>query len=368
MSAPDTTGPVVAYSERLGEITDIERRLERELGAQIRRVSVWSAQDVRDHAADCDAILVGAVEPMDAAALAELKRCRILVRRGAGVDNVDIAAATALGLPVAFVPDATVEEVSDHALALLLAVARRVALLDGAVRGGAWTRDATTLAQYRRGIRRLDSLTLGIIGLGRIGQALTRKSRGLFGSLVAFDPYADEAVATSLGVRLTGFEELLAEADLISLHAPSTPETHHLFDAAAFGRMKPGAGLVNTARGGLVDEVALAAAMREGRLAGAGLDVTETEPLPADSPLLAIDGVLLTAHSAQISETASDELRRRAVDAAIAGLQGRVPAALADRSVLDRADCRLTAPRPWDPASGDQTERDGQTQRGGATG
>lgn len=304
-------------------------------------MSLWTAADVRANAADADAVLVGAVELMDGPALAELKRCRILVRRGVGVDNVDIAAATALGLAVAFVPDASVEEVSDHALALLLALERKITQLDAAVRRGAWGKDGSTLVGVRRGIRRLRTLTLGITGIGRIGQALARKARPIFGTVIAFDPYAKPGVADALGVALVSFDGLLARADLISIHTPLTAETRHLFDAAALARMKAGSYLVNTARGPLVDEKALVAALRDGPLAGAGVDVTEQEPLPADSALLGLENVLITAHSAATSESADDELRTRAVDAVVLALQGRRPAALANPEVLSAANCRL---------------------------
>lgn len=317
-------------------------------------MSLWSAAEVRANASEADAILVGAVEPMDAAALAELARCRILVRRGVGVDNVDVAAATDLGLPVAYVPDASVEEVSDHALALLLALERRVSALDRAVRQGAWTRDATTLAPHRRGMRRLSTLTLGIAGIGRIGAALARKARPIFGALLAYDPYATEHAAAAVGAALVPFDDLLARADAISIHAPHTPETHHLFDERAFARMRAGAYLVNTSRGGLVDEAALAAALGAGRLAGAGLDVTEQEPLAPDSPLLRMESVLFTAHSAAMSESADLDLRRRAVEAAVAALQGRRPAALANPEVLSRPNCRLALAAERSAATGDR--------------
>ncbi|MBI2755955.1 MAG: C-terminal binding protein [Chloroflexi bacterium] len=333
---------IVAYSERLGPITDYERRLERDLDADLRRVPLWSPADVQEFAADADAVIVGAVEPMDAAALASMARCRILVRRGVGVDNVDIEAATRLGIPVAYVPDASVEEVSDHALALLLTLERKISTLHGAVKDGVWGRDTTALIGLRRGIRRFSTLTLGIVGFGRIGQALARKSRSIFGTLVVSDPFASEALAAAHGAALVSFDELLDQADLVSIHSALTPETRHLFGHETFARMKRGAYLVNTARGGLVDEQALVAALTRQHLAGAALDVNEQEPLPEDSALLALPSVLLTGHSAGHSETSSDELRERAVQAAVDALEGRVPAALANPQVLTSQTSRLT--------------------------
>lgn len=328
---------LVAYSERLAPITSIERRLERELDADVRLVRLWTPSDARANAADAQAVVVGAVEPIGAAMLGELTACRILVRRGVGVDNIDLDAATEIGLPVAFVPDASVEEVSDHALALLLALERRVAVLDRAVRDGIWTADATRLAESRQGMRRLRTLTLGILGLGRIGRALAGKAGPIYGRVIGHDPFLPPEVAVE-GVELASLETVLAEADAVSLHVPLTPATRHLLGRANLARMKPASVLVNTARGGLVDEDALALALEAGHIAAAGLDVTEHEPLPATSPLLALRGVLVTAHSAAASDSSTRDLRERAVEAVALGLQGLPPAAIANPDVLRRAN------------------------------
>ena len=341
MSSPRADRPVVVFSERLGPITEHERRVESEAGAELRRVSLWSPEEIRANAADADVLIVGAVEPFTAASLRELPRCRLVVRRGVGYDNVDVAAATELGIPVAYVPDASVEEVSDHALALLLALARRLGPLDSAVKGGQWSRDAGAVLARRKGIRRLKDLTLGIVGLGRIGQALARKARPLFREVLASDPYLAPERAAEHGASLVPFDTLLERADLISLHSPLTPETTHLFSEQTLARMKRGSYLVNAARGPLVDEAALARALQAGHLAGAGLDVTEREPIEPDSPLLSMEQVILTAHSGAASESAGDELRRRSVEAAIRGLRHERPAALANPEVLERPGCRL---------------------------
>jgi D-3-phosphoglycerate dehydrogenase len=337
-----TRRPVVGYSERLGPITDVERRLEEQEGAELRRVSLWTAGDIRAQAADAVAVMVGSVEPLTAEALAELRSCRVVVRRGVGVDNVDLRAATALGIPVAFVPDASVQEVSDHALSLLLALERRIFPLDRAVRSGMWQRDPSALAEPRRGIRRLDSLTLGIVGLGRIGAALARKARPSYGALLAHDPLrAPDRIVD--GVTMVGFEELLERSDHISLHAPLTPDTYHLIDERALSRMRTGSVLVNTARGGLIDEEALADALTRGHLAGTGLDVTEEEPMSAGSRLLTTTNVIVTGHSAMVSDYGAAELRRRAADAVVQVLRGRRPAWIANAEVLDLPQCRLPA-------------------------
>lgn len=336
------TRPIVAYSERLGHLTSTEKRLETECGADVRRVSLWTRDEIRENAGDADIVFVGSVEPFGAHALEELARARLIVRRGVGTDNIDLEAATALGIGVAYVPDASVEEVSDHALALLLALERRVSTLDRAVRGGVWARDASAMSSAREGMRRMRTLTLGIVGLGRIGHALARKSEAIYGTVLGHDPVVDRVDGAN--VEIVGFADLVSRSDSISLHAPLTNETRSLFDHGVLSQMKEGAYLVNTSRGGLVDERALVAALEAGHLGGAGLDVTEREPLPSESPLLAMPNVILTGHSAASGVTSNAELRAKTVDAAVAALQGRLPEGLANPEVLNGPASRLRTP------------------------
>jgi D-3-phosphoglycerate dehydrogenase len=253
-----------------------------------------------------------------------LPRLRVVARYGVGVDTVDLAAATARGVVVANVPDYGTEEVSNHAIAMLLALHRGLPRYDRAVRAGTWNfRSAGT-------ILRLAGLTLGLVGVGRIGGAVARKLRPFGVTCLATDPFA---TVLPEGVGAVPLDELLAGADLVSVHAPLTAETHHLIDARALARMKPTAILVNTSRGGLVDTAALAAALREKRIAGAGLDVLETEPLGADSPLAALDNVLLTPHAAFYSEGSIVELKRKTALAVLDALAGRRPASVVNPEV-----------------------------------
>lgn len=336
--------PVVILSERLGAIGPEERRVEA-AGATLRSAPLWTHDEIRTNGAGAAIVIIGAVEPFDAAALASLPDLQVVVRRGVGYDNVDVEAATRLGIVVAHVPDASVEEVSDHALTLLLAIERRIVPLDRAVHAGAWQKDIKGIAAVRTGIRRLSELTLGIVGFGRIGRALARKARPLYARIVVADPFVTESGAREAGAVLVTIEELFASADHVSLHAPLVPSTRHLIDDAALARLRPGAIIVNTSRGGLVDEPAVVRAVGQGRLVAAGLDVTEHEPLPADDPLLGAVGIVLTAHSASSSETAGLELARRSMDAAVDVLAGRRPVSVVDPTVFESPALRATGLR-----------------------
>jgi len=330
---PAARPAVVVLSERLGAVTAQERRLEA-AGAVVRGAPLWTREDIVANAAGAEVVILGAVEPFDAAAMERLPGLLAVVRRGVGHDNVDLDAASRLGIVVANVPDASVEEVSDHALALLLAVERAVPWLDAAVHEGRWRHDPAEIEAIRRGARRLNRLTLGVVGFGRIGRALARKARAVYGRVVASDPVVAPDEAARAGVELLGLDDLLGAADHVSLHAPLLPATRHLIGARALAAMRPGAVLVNTSRGGLVDEAAVLAAVESGHLRGAGLDVTGQEPLAPDDPLLRSRRVVLTAHPAAASSTTAVELVARSVDAAIDLVNGRRPASVVNEDVL----------------------------------
>jgi D-3-phosphoglycerate dehydrogenase / 2-oxoglutarate reductase len=275
--------------------------------------------EMLEHGREADALLVIG-EPLSAAVIERLDRCRVIARFGAGLDNVDIDAATGKGIQVTYVPGASVEEVSDHVLAMLFALARRMPDLDAATRRGDWA-----VLDRLPPFRRLAEQTVGIIGLGRIGQTLARKVRGLGIGLVASDPYLPDGEVSALGARPLPLPELLAASDFVSIHTPLTPETRHLIGAAELARMKPTACLLNAARGGVVDQAALVEALREGRLAGAGIDVFEAEPLPPDDPLQALDNVVLSPHAAHHSLESMNELRGQVIADVAAVLRGEEP-------------------------------------------
>ena len=251
--------------------------------------------------------------PVTAAVLDAAPRCRFISRLGIGIDMIDIAAATRRGVAVANTPDYCVDEVVAHTLAMTLWLVRGLGRFDAAVRDGEWAAAAAYPAAARPA-----ATVIGVVGLGRIGAQVAAQAAALGFEVLGHDPYA----AAPAGVRLTSLEDLLAKSHLVTLHAPLTAETRHLIRADTIGLMRPGALLVNTCRGGLIDEAAVAAALRAGRLAGAAMDVFETEPLPADSPLRSLPNVLLSPHAAWYSTASLAALPVRAAQQVVDFLAG----------------------------------------------
>jgi D-3-phosphoglycerate dehydrogenase / 2-oxoglutarate reductase len=249
--------------------------------------------------ADVDAVLVRSATRIDAEALAAADRLSVVARAGIGLDNVDVAAATARGVLVVNAPTANIVSAAEHAVALLLAVARHVPAADASLKSGEWKRSRFT------GVEVADK-TVGVVGLGRIGVLVAQRLSAFGTRLLAYDPYVQPARAAQLGVRLVDLDELLAESDFVTIHLPKTPETVGLIGARELALAKPGIRIVNAARGGLVDEQALADALRSGRVAGAGLDVFATEP-PTDSPLFALPNVVVTPHLGASTVEAQDK-------------------------------------------------------------
>lgn len=282
----------------------------------------WRDEDsALAHMADADVVIIQSLRKLlNARTIPLLPKCRGLIRASIGYDSIDVAAATARGILVCNVPNYCVEEVADHALALLLAAVRHLGRQDRAIRAGVWQRDLA------RPARRLRGQTLGLIAFGRVARMLAEKARGLGLQLLAYDPFVSADIIHSHGAQPVGLDELLARSDLISVHAPLGAGTHHLLGEREFSLVKRGAVLVNTARGPVIDEAALARALADGRLLAAGLDVFEQEPLPSTSPLLRLDNVILTPHIAAYSEDAVDDLYRQACESAIDIIEGRRPA------------------------------------------
>jgi D-3-phosphoglycerate dehydrogenase len=248
---------------------------------------------------DVDAVIVRSATHIDAEALAAAPALRVVARAGVGLDNIDVPAATARGVLVVNAPTSNIVSAAEHAVALLLSVARRVPQAAASLRDGKWQRSKFT------GVELTDK-TVGVVGLGRIGVLFAQRISAFGTRLLAYDPYVPAARAAQIGVRLVPLDELLRESDFISVHLPKTPETVGLIGERELALCKPGAILVNAARGGLVDELALAQALKEGRLGGAGLDVYATEPC-TDSPLFGFDNVVATPHLGASTEEAQDK-------------------------------------------------------------
>jgi D-3-phosphoglycerate dehydrogenase len=269
-------------------------------------------------ARDADAILVTYAKlPGDL--LRQLRRCKAIGRFGLGVDNIDVAAAAKLGITVTYVPDYCMQEVSDHAMALLLALARKVPQSNALVQAGRWEMPAVVP------IHRLAGRVLGLVGFGNIPRELTPKAKAFGLRVVVHDPYVSQQVLDAAGVERVSFDRLLEISDFVSIHAPLLSATRGLFNAEVFRKMKKGARLINTARGPLVDEDALVAALDSGQLAGAALDVVAVEPLPKDSKLIGRDNVILTPHTAFYSVEALNELQTKCAADVARVLSGEPP-------------------------------------------
>jgi D-3-phosphoglycerate dehydrogenase / 2-oxoglutarate reductase len=301
-----------------------EEAVLRAAGVEYRLHQAKSEEDVIAVARDADAIILQ-YAPVTGRVLDGLPRCRIAVRYGVGVDTVDLAAATERGVMVANVPDYCIEEVSDHAIAMLLSLWRGVTTYDRAIRNGTWS---TT---ERQPMPRLAGKVFGVIGVGRIGTQAARKAAGVGMRVIGYDPYLSSLPA---GIRQVTLDELLQQADAVSLHMPLTVESRHLINEAALRKMKPSALLVNTARGGIVDTAALIRALREGWIAGAALDVLEQEPVPRDSPLLSLPNVIVNPHASWYSDESVPELKRKTAEIAVAVLRGQRPASVVNPDVF----------------------------------
>jgi D-3-phosphoglycerate dehydrogenase len=294
-------------------------------------------QDLMEAAAEADAILLSTLETVSANLLDHLPRCKVIGRYGVGLDNVDLEAAAERGIVVTHFPSYCTNEVADHALSMILALNRRIVELDRDLRRGAWiARHSATRNILKGKVLPLRESGLGIVGFGRIGQAVAERARPFGMTLLVHDPYADPELIRGAGGEPLSLDDLMSQADIVTLHCPLTPETRGLIGTEQFDRMKQTAFLVNTARGPIVDLDAAIDALSNGKISGAGLDVTYPEPLPASSPLYALPNVILTPHSAYYSERSIDVVRDETFASTMMVLQGRRPPTIANPSVLER--------------------------------
>jgi D-3-phosphoglycerate dehydrogenase len=310
--------PLIAVTDSPFPSLDPAKAALARIDPELRVANSASAADILAVARDADAILVTYAKlPGDL--LRQLRRCKAIGRFGLGVDNIDIAAAAELGITVTYVPDYCMQEVSDHAMALLLALARKVPQSNALVQAGRWDMPAVVP------IHRLAGRVLGLVGFGNIPRALAPKAKAFGLRVVVHDPYMSQDALVAAGVESMSFDGLLEISDFVSIHAPLLPATRGLFNAEVFRKMKQGACLINTARGPLVDEDALVAALDSGRLAGAALDVVAVEPLTKDSRLIGRDNVVLTPHTAFYSVEALNELQTKCAADVARVLSGEKP-------------------------------------------
>src|SRR6267142_4510346 len=307
----------VAVADSVFPNLDPAKEVLSAIGAELQLAPDSSPESVMKLAADADAVLVTYAK-INADMIRQMKKVRIISRFGIGVDNVDLDAATQQGIVVTKVPDYCIDEVSDHAMALLLAAVRKIPMAIDQVHSGTWKMPNVVP------IHRLRGSVLGLVGFGRIPQLVAPKAKAFGMRVVAFDPYVPADAFRNLGVEQVDFAQLLHMSDYVSIHTPLLPETRGLFNAEAFRKMKPGAVIVNTSRGPVVDEAALAHALDVGQLAGAALDVLEKEP-PTSSPLFGRNNVILTPHTSFYSVEALEELQTKAAEEVVRVLSGQAP-------------------------------------------
>jgi D-3-phosphoglycerate dehydrogenase len=317
------------------------------LGAELVEVTEIAEEEFITAARDADA-LIGGGRPITKRIIDSLEKCKVIALGSVGVDSVDVAAATARGIPVTNVPDTFIEEVADHTMMLILATLRRAVTMDRFVREGRWRDGRPLLSQYPR----LMGRTLGLVGFGHVARAVAARAKPFGVRMLAYDPYIEELTMTQYSVEPAGLTELLQWSDIVSMHAPATANARHLLTEDHFRLMKPQALFINTGRGSTVDEAALIKALQEGWIAAAGLDVFEQEPPDRANPLLRMDNVILTPHVASASAR-MDPVRWRRVGHEVAlVLRGRWPMSCVNPSVLDGTGLVRWQPYPMERGPG----------------
>ncbi len=324
------TIPLVVHIDAKESPLELERNALAGIDCEIVSVAVASEGEIIEAVKNATVIL-NDHSPVNRAMVDQLENCKLIIRYGHGYDTVDVDACTEAGIIVTNIAGSTSEEVSNHALTLLLASARELKRLDLATTSGRWGE------VYSRSIlNHIYGETVGIVGLGWIGRAMARKCKALGMTVLVNDPYVGDHLAVEYQVDFVPKYELLERSDYVSLHVPHLDSTHHFIDSAALDLMKHSAYLVNTSRGPVVDEQALIAALKAGKIAGAGIDVYEQEPLSVDNPLLSMENVICTPHVAGSSEIGWEIIRRRAGEEAARVLLGRRPDVVVNPEVLGR--------------------------------
>ena len=336
MTTGNSNPPIrILITDFVWPTTEPEREVLSEIGAEVVEAPDGSEDTLTALAVDCDGIMTCFAQVTPAVVRAA-ERCRVISRYGVGVDNIAVDVATELGIPVTYVPDYCVDEVSDHVMALLLAWNRQIGFYDGVAKSGRW--EGVTSPHP---LARMRGQTIGIVGFGRIGRAVADKARAFGLSVLAYDPFLAPDAALPTGVAASSMHDLLANADYVTVHTPLNDETRGLIGERELGLMKSSAYLINCARGPIVDEPALYAALRDGSIAGAGLDVMESAAPSPEHPMFALDNVIITPHVAFLSQQSVLELEVRTARATVDVLQGRMPEFLVNPAVLPRSRVRL---------------------------
>ncbi|MBU9746283.1 C-terminal binding protein [Lachnospiraceae bacterium ASD3451] len=300
------------------ESIETERSIIEGAGFTLEGYQAKETKDLIPAVEDAQAVITQYAD-INAEVISHMKQARMIIKYGIGVNNIDCEAAAKKGIYVCNVPDYGVEEVSDHAVAMILALGKKLPILTEAFRNGDWGY-GSVVPLYR-----LSECTVGLVGFGRIPQMAARKLKGFGMRILAYDPYASEQTAKEAGVVLTDMEQIIKESDFLSVHCPLTKDTRHIIGREEFRKMKSTAFVINTARGGIIDEAALIEALKEKEIAGAGIDVFEQEPAGPDNELLHLPNVIATPHSAWYSEVAITTLQRKVAEEVVNVLQGNRP-------------------------------------------
>ena len=332
-----------------GGARERQRALYEAAGIEVGEGGCRTEDEMIEMIGDADGAQVGILPPTTRRVMESCPNLKAVSRFGVGVDSIDLEAATQLGVMVCNVPGSNTTEVADHAMALLLSLTRRLYDAITSTRAGAWADDPRARGAFTTSMRRLAGHTVGIVGFGNVGRAFANRVRGFGVSrILAYDPYVNQLAGDLYGVELVDFETLTAEADCISIHSSATDKSRYLFDADTFKRMKPTALLINTARGPIVNEEALADALEAGEIEAAAVDVTEIEPLPSDSRLLRLPNCFVTPHVAAMSAVFLAATSVMQAENIIRVLTGEKPHGLANPEVIKTvAIMRHTDPGRW---------------------
>ncbi|MBR92159.1 MAG: hydroxyacid dehydrogenase [Dehalococcoidia bacterium] len=321
-------------------------------GIEFEYIPCKSENDMIQAGKNADVILVGTVPHTTGAVIESLPKLKMIARHGVGVDSVDLVAATEKGICVTNTPGVNTSEVADHAVALLLSITRNIPYLNDALKQGHWSNppEGKNISSLTSNLRRISGNTVGIFGFGNIGKAFASRIRGFGpGRIIACDPYVNQTSADLFGVELVDFDTLITQSDFISVHSPSSEETKHRFNYDVFSKMKPNAIFINCARGPIVDELGLQEALEKNLISAAGIDVTETEPVSSESPLLKLNNLFITPHIAGNSDVSQMEGAIRWGENAVNVLTGKPLHGLANQEVLKRiAVIRSQGQSRWD--------------------